>query len=1082
MWIVRLALRRPYTVAVMAFLIMLMGIMSIRSMMVDIFPVIDIPVVNVIWNYPGLSAADMERKVVYLSERGFSTSVNGIARIESRCQPGLGLMHVYFEKGTDIGAAIAQMSATANISLHSMPPGIQPPFIIQYNATNVQVAQITLDSKTLPEDKIFDYALNFIRVRLFTIPGLSTPAPFGGKQREIVIDADPKAMEAKGLSPNDLLNALQAQNLILPAGTARIGTREYNIELNSSPEVVKEFEQLPVKSVNGQIVNMGDVAKISDSYADQINVVRVNRHRAAYLSILKKSNASTLEVVEAAKEMIPVIKETAPEGLDLRVDFDQSVFVENSIESVLHEAITGAILVSLMIVFFLGSWRSIVIVCTSIPLSILVGIIVLKLTGNSLNIMTLGGLSLAIGMLVDDATVEVENIHRNIGLHKPLTIAILDGAQQIAVPALMATLAICIVFFPVVLLTGPSKYLFQAMALSVVVSMMASYILSRTLVPVLARMLMASEYHGDTAPAGVSAFKSVSWKFNQWRDRRFARFTDRYVRVLHNCLRNRTAVLLTVLGVLAISLLLVRIIGTDFFPTTDTGMMKIHFRAPSGSRIEETERLVDSAEGRIQRIIPKSDLGSINDMIGVPLFYNLGFVETDNTSSMDAEILISLHPGHQPTAGYMRKIRADLSDNFPGCAVYFQSADIVSQVLNFGTSAPIDLQIMYNNYDSCYKYAGKLKDAIKTIPGAVDVNIKQVLDYPTFKINVDRERAEELGVTQQDAANALLIALSSNTTVSPSFFINPVNNVNYTVAVKVPYAQLNSMTSVMNTPVTNNNSLMQTVAPSPTDLPAAQAQPLGNIATAKFENEYDVISHYTVQRVMDITANVDGRDMGSVSSDIEKKIAGIGAVPTGMHFYMRGQPEVMNQTFSTLGLGLILSVVLVYLLMVVLFQTWLDPLIILFAVPGAFIGILWMLAITGTTLNTVSLMGSIVAVGIAVSNSILMVSFANEVRVEKGMNAIEAALEAGKTRLRPVLMTALAMVLGMIPMALGTGAGGEQNAPLGRAVMGGLIVATFVTLFVVPVIYSLLRKEAPSRHKLDEQFALETERYNEVHK
>jgi multidrug efflux pump subunit AcrB len=1066
----------------MAFLIMIMGIMSIRSMMVDIFPVIDIPVVNVIWNYPGLSAADMERKVVLLSERGISSSVNGVERIESQCQPGIGLLHVYFEKGTDIGAAIAQMSATANVSLHSMPPGIQPPFIIQFNATNVQVAQITLSSKTLPEDKIFDYALNFIRIRLFTIPGLSTPAPFGGKTREIVIDADPRAMEAKGLSPSDLLNALQAQNLIIPAGTARIGTREYNVELNSSPEVVKEFENIPVKSLNGQVVNMGDVAKIADAYADQTNVVRVDRHRAAYLSILKKSNASTLEVVEAAKEMIPVIKETAPDGLELKVDFDQSVFVENSIESVLHEAVTGAILVSLMIMFFLGSWRSIVIVCTSIPLSIFVGIIVLKLTGNSLNIMTLGGLSLAIGMLVDDATVEVENIHRNIGLHKPLTIAILDGAQQIAVPALMATLAICIVFFPVVLLTGPSKYLFQAMALSVVVSMMASYILSRTLVPVLARMLMASEYHGDTAPRNVSAFKSVSWKFNQWRDRRFGRFTERYVRALHNCLKNRTAVLLSVLVILVISLFLVKIIGTDFFPVTDTGMMKIHFRAPSGSRIEETERLVDSAEARIQQIIPRTDLGSVNDMIGVPLFYNLGFVQTDNTSSMDADILIALNPKHQPTEGYMRKIRSDLNANFPGCTIYFQSADIVSQVLNFGTSAPIDLQIMFNNYDSSYKYASKLKDAIRTIPGTADVNIKQVLDYPTFRINVDRERAQELGLTQQDAANAMLIALSSNTTVSPSFFINPVNNVNYTVAVKVPYAQLNSMNSVMNTPVTNNTSLMQTVNPSPTDLPAAQAQPLGNIAIAKFQNEYDVISHYTVQRVMDITANVDGRDMGSVASDIEKKIAGIGHVPTGMHFYMRGQPEVMNETFKTLGLGLILSIVLVYFLMVILFQTWLDPFIILFAVPGAFIGILWMLAITGTTLNTVSLMGSIVAVGIAVSNSILLVSFANEVRVEKGLNAIEAALEAGRTRLRPVLMTALAMVLGMIPMALGTGPGGEQNAPLGRAVMGGLIVATFVTLFIVPVIYSLLRKQEPTRHKLDEQFALETMRYDNPEK
>jgi len=1073
-----MALRRPYTVAVMAFLILMMGIMAIRSMMVDIFPVIDIPVVSVIWSYPGLSAAEMEKKVVYLSERGISSSVNGVERIESQSQPGVGILRIYFEKGTDIGAAIAQMSAVSGTAIHGMPPGIQLPVILQFNATNVPVAQITMSSKTLGEDKIFDYALNFIRLRLFTIPGLSTPAPFGGKSREIVIDADPKALQANGLSPVDLLNSLQNSNLIIPAGTARIGSREYNVALNSSPDAVKDFESIPVKSVNGQVVLLGQVAKVSDGYADQVNVVRVDRKRAAYLSILKKANASTLMVVEAAKEMIPVIKETAPDGLDLKVDFDQSVFVENSIESVLHEAIISAILVSLMIMFFLGSWRSMVIVCTSIPLSILVAIIFLKLTGNSLNIMTLGGLSLAIGMLVDDATVEVENIHRNRGLGKPLTIAILDGAQQIAVPALMATLAICIVFFPVVLLDGPSKYLFQAMALSVVISMMASYILSRTLVPVLARMLMASEHHGPEAPKDGTRFKMLSFKFNKERDRRFEKFTERYGRVLHSFLKNRTAILIITGCVMVISVFLVKVIGTDFFPNTDTGMMKIHFRAPVGTRIEETERLVDSAEARIQKIIGKKDLVTVNDMIGVPLFYNLAFVQTDNTSSMDADILISLNKGHKPTNDYIKAIRKDLNDNFPGCAIYFQSADIVSQVLNFGTSAPIDIQIMYNNYDTSYKYASALKNAIRTIPGTADVNIRQVLNYPTLFFNVNRERAQQMGLSQKDVANSMLVALSSNATVAPSFYINPVNSVNYSVAVKIPYQQLNSVNSILNTPVTSSDGGKSSTTLS--DMPNAPAQTLGNLASVGYEDQYDVINHYTVQRIMDITANVDGRDMGGVANDIEKKIAAMGKLPIGMHVYMRGQPEVMNSTFKTLGLGLIISVVLVYLLMVVLFQTWLDPFIILFAVPGAFIGILWMLAITGTTINTVSLMGSIVAVGIAVSNSILMVSFANEVRVEKGLNAIEAALEAGKTRLRPVLMTALAMVLGMIPMALGTGAGGEQNAPLGRAVMGGLIVATVVTLFIVPVIYSLLRKNAPERNKLDEQFALETMRYDEV--
>lgn len=1053
--------------------------MSVNYMMKDIFPVIDIPVVSVIWTYPGLSAAEMEKKVTYLSERGMSSTVNGIERIESQSQPGIGILHVYFEKGTDIGAAIAQMSAVAGTSIHGMPPGIQLPVILQFNATNVPVAQITMSSKTMGEDKIFDYALNVIRLRLFNIPGLSTPAPFGGKQREIVIDGDPKGMAANGLSPVDLLNALQNSNLIIPAGTARIGSREYNIQLNSSPDAVKEFEKIPVKWVNGQVVTLGQVAKISDGYADQTNVVRVDRKRAAYLSILKKSNASTLMVVEAAKEMIPLIKETAPEGLDLKVDFDQSVFVENSIHSVLDEAVIGAILVSLMIMFFLGSWRSMVIVCTSIPLSILVGIIFLKLTGNTLNIMTLGGLSLAIGMLVDDATVEVENIHRNRGLGKPLTIAILDGAQQIAVPALMATLAICIVFFPVVLLTGPSKYLFQAMALSVVISMMASYILSRTLVPVLARMLMASEHHGDEPPVNGSRFNNFSFRFNKERDRRFDNFRDRYGRLLHSFLKNRKPVLIITLCIMVISLFLVKVIGTDFFPTTDSGMMKIHFRAPVGSRIEETEKLVDSAEGMIQRIIGKKDLSIVNDMIGVPLFYNLAFVPTDNTSSMDADILVSLNKGHKPTNDYEREIRKELNDSFPGCAIYFQSADIVSQVLNFGLSAPIDLQIENGNYDTSYKYATILKNAMRTIPGTADVNIKQILNYPTFMFHVDRERAQEMGLSQKDVANSMLVALSSNNVVAPSFYINPANNINYNVAIKVPYQQLNTLNSVLNTPVTPSNPNNNTA--SLADMPMSETQTLGNLATVDFENQYDVISHYTVQRIMDVTANVDGRDLGSVTDDIEKKMAAMaGQLPKGMHLHLRGQPEVMKSTFSTLGWGLILSVVLVYLLMVILFQTWLDPFIILFAVPGAFVGILWMLAITGTTINTVSLMGSIVAIGIAVSNSILLVSFANEVRVEKGLNAVEAALEAGKTRLRPVLMTALAMVLGMIPMSLGAGAGGEQNAPLGRAVMGGLIVATVVTLFIVPVIYSILRKNAPSRNKLDEQFALETMRYDTI--
>jgi multidrug efflux pump subunit AcrB len=1055
---------------------MIMGILAIKSMIVDIFPVIDIPVVSVIWNYPGLSASEMEKKVTFLSERGISTSVNGVERIESQTQPGVAILRIYFQPGTDIGAAIAQMSAVSATSLRVMPPGMTPPVILQFNASNVPVAQITMSSKTMSEAKIFDYGLNFIRLRLFTIPGLSTPAPFGGQNRQIIIDVDPNKLQAKGLAPIDVVNALQESNVIIPAGTARIGAREYNISLNSSPDAVKEFNNIPVKVVGGQVVRIGEVANVADAFADQLNIVRVNRKRATYLSILRKANASTLLIVEAAKDMLPSIKEAAPKGLDLSVDFDQSVFVKEAIDSVLHEAIVASILVSLMILFFLGSWRSVIIVCTSIPLSILVSIIGLKLTGNTLNIMTLGGLSLAIGMLVDDATVEIENIHRNRALGRPITIAIIVGAQEIATPALMATLAICIVFFPVVLLTGPAQYLFVPMALSVVLAMMASYLLSRTLVPTLARMLMEGEHHGPDAPQGASGLKLFFHKFNTYRDKAFDRLQAAYGRVLQNFLRHRALVLTIAFLLVVVSTLLLKVVGMDFFPSTDSGMMKFHFRAPVGSRIEETEKLVDQVEAHVQKIIPANELQTLNDMIGVPVSYNLAFVPTDNTGSMDADVLIQLKPGHKPTSMYMQKIRKDIANNFPGCTIYFQSADIVSQVLNFGLSAPIDVQIVGSNYDTSYYYAKKLQSAIRTIPGAADVNIKQVLDYPTLRFNVDRIRAGELGLTERDVANNLLIALSSSTTVSPSFYINPQNNVNYTVAVKVPFAKMNSVQSLMNAPITNSaQPLVQSGnAASPTDLPMAQTQTLKNLADVEMQNEYNLINHYTVARVMDITANVQGSDLGSVSTAIEKKMAALGKLPVGMHMVLRGQPEVMNSSFHTLGIGLLLAIVLVYLLMVILFQSWLDPFIILFALPGAFIGILWMLTITGTTINVVSLMGSIVAVGIAVSNSILMVSFANEVRTKNHeMTAMEAALEAGKTRLRPVLMTALAMILGMIPMSLGTGAGGEQNAPLGRAVMGGLIIATFFTLFIVPVIYSLLRRHLPHMHRLDAKFEAE---------
>jgi len=1075
MWIVRLALRRPYTIAVMCLLIFIMGMLSLSRMAVDIFPAIDIPVVAVVWSYNGLSAQEMERRVVLLSERSYSTSVNGIERIESQSIPGLGLLKVYFQPGTDIGAAIAQMTATSSSSLRQMPPGIMPPTIIQFNASNVPVTQVTLSSKTMPEQKIFDYGANFIRMRLFTIPGLSTPAPYGGKNRQISIEINPEALTAKGLATTDLIGALQAANLIIPSGTARVGAREYSIQMNSSPTTVEQFQRIPLTVSQGQAVLLGDVAKVYDGYADQTNIVRVNGNRATYLSILKHADASTLAVVDATREMLPQIKAAAPEGLEMRLDFDQSTFVRAAVKGVVVEALVSSILVSLMILVFLGSWRSMAIVCTSIPMAILVGIIGLKLSGHTINIMTLGGLSLAIGMLVDDATVEVENIHRNRAMHKPLTVAILDGASQIAVPAIVATLAICIVFFPVVLLEGAAKYLFVPLALAVVISMLASYLLSRTLVPTLARMLMPGEHSPDHAAQGrLDRFFTA---FNPKRDALMTRFTDGYARLLGVALAHRGFVLGIAAGFCAVSVGLFWVVGMDFFPSVDVGLMKMHFRAPSGTRIEETEKYIARMEERIRQVIPPSQLDTINDNIGVPPGINLAFVSTDNAGPMDAEILIQLARRHRPTREFMRRIRTELAPEFPGCTFFFQPADIVSQVLNFGTAAPIDLQVEGADLDQDQALAVRLRADLQGVPGLTDVRIKQVMDYPGLKLEVDRERAAKMGVTQQSVANTMLISLASNTLVAPSYFLDPLNGVNYQVNAKVPLSRMNSVQALLATPVTATGAapILQQDPGRPVQAqPTASAQTLGNLALVRPISTPNEVDHMTVQRVMDVMANVEGRDLGAVVKQIQAKVKALGPLQPGTVIRLRGQNEVMQSSFRSLGLGMILAIALVYLLMVVLFQSWLDPFIIMMAVPGALVGILWMLALTGTTLNVESLMGSIMAIGIATSNSILLVSFANDVRVERPeLDSLHAALEAGRTRLRPVLMTALAMVIGMVPMALGLGEAGEQNAPLGRAVIGGLALATVVTLLVVPVIYSLLRVKPPTRHELDDRFLSE---------
>ena len=1072
--LVKIALRRPYTMAIAAMLIVLMGAISISRMIVDIFPNIDIPVVYVAWSFNGLSAEDMERRVVLVSERAYSTTVNGIDHIESLSIPGQGILKIYFQQGTNIGGAIAQISAQSNAVLRIAPPGMQPPNIIQFNASNVPVVQVTLNTKTLPEQMLSDYANQFLRLRLFTIPGLSIPGAFGGKQRQIIVEVDPAKSSSKGLSQMDIVNSLGTTNVIVPAGIARIGPKEYNIQLNSSPRVVEQFNALPVGIREGIPVLLGDVAKISDSFAQQTNIVRINGQRASFLPILKNSSASTLAVVDAVKAMLPDIQATAPEGLELKMDFDQSVFVRAAVSNVIKEAILSSVLVSLMILVFLGSWRNTVVVAVSIPLSILAGIAGLFVADQTINLMTLGGLALAIGMLVDNATVVMENIHRNQTLGKPITVAILDGSAEVIQPLTVATLCICIVFFPVLFLTGPARFLFIPLAITVVLAMLASYVLSFTVVPAFARQLIRDEHHrnpGDPPAKGWGVRMAGAF------DRGFDRFRNAFGRVLENVLLRWKFVLACALALSVVTGALVPVVGTDFFPAADVGIIKLHVRAPKGNRLEGTEQIMARVEERIREIIPPKELRTINDTIGVPGALNLAFVPSDNVSGADGEMLISLNAPHKPSEYYRKIIREKLAEDFPGTIFYFQTADIVSQVLNFGLSAPIDIQIQDQNFTRSYAAAQKLLQLIKRIPGVVDPHITQVLDFPTLQVEVDRQRAAKLGVAQRDVANNMLTSLAGSSLVSPTYYLNPQNGVNYQVAVNTPLEKLQSVNDLLNFPTNPPTNQISPVsaAVTPTTVPTVQVTRLGDIANVRPGSTMNSINHYTIQRVIDVAANVEGRDLGSTAAEIKKAIAEVQKeLPSTSKIYLRGQNEVMENSFRLLGFGLVLAIVLVYAVLVILFQSWVDPFIIMMAVPGALIGIIWMLAASGTTINVMSLMGAIMTVGISVSNSILVVSFANDLRARDGdLTPVQAIIESGKTRLRPILMTALAMVIGMIPMALGLGEAGEQNAPLGRAVIGGLLAATFATLFLVPIFYTLLRRNAPALHSLDQRFAAE---------
>ncbi len=1051
MWIVRLALRRPYTFVVMALLIVVLGTLAIFRMPTDVFPEINIPVVSAIWSYTGISPQEMADVITVRCERAFTTYVNDIEHMESQSLPGLSIIKLYFHPNAKVEAAVAQVAASSQAVLHSLPTGTTPPQILRFNASSVPILQLSITSDSMPEQALYDYGYNFIRTQMATIQGASFPLPFGGKPRAIMVDLDPRALFAQGLSPNDVVTAINNQSLIIPSGEVRIGQNDFAVKLNSLPERAAAFNNLPIKQVNGTTIYVRDVAHVRDGFAVQQNIVRHNGSRGALLSVLKNGGSSTLDIVAKLKSILPRIRSTLPPALKINLLFDQSIFVRAAIEGVVKEAIVAALLTGLMILLFLGSWRSTIVVCISIPLSILTSLAILNLFGQTINVMTLGGLALAVGILVDDATVAIENIHRNLDQSKPLIRAILDGSREIATPAFVSTLCICIVFVPVIFLTGAARYLFTPLALAVVLAMAASYILSRTLVPAMVKYLLVGQAPSPAAgpPAGLPPFK----RFHHAFDRQFNRFRNAYVNLLSASLEHRKLVAACFLGLLIVSGCLIPFIGTDFFPKVDAGQIRVHVRAPAGTRVEQTEVYFAQVEDTIRRAIPKEELSDILDDIGLPYSgLNIAIGDSGIIGQFDGEILVSLKSEHRSTWDTIRQLRTRLAREYPDLTFFFQPADIVGQILNFGLPAPIDIQVIGPNANAAknYQVAKDIQRRLSRIPGAVDVHIHQVVDVPEMRFNVDRTRAGQLGLTQKDIANSVLVSLSSSGQTSPNYWINPQTDVDYPIQVQTPIYRNDSMGALLNTPLRATSGETH-----------GGTQLLSNVATLRRGTTAAVINHYDVQPLYDVYANVQDRDLGSVASDVSKLLAEFRPkLPPGSFFETRGQVETMRSSFVGLGVGLLFAILLVYFIMVVNYQSWLDPFIILMALPGALAGILLALFLTQTTINVPSLMGAIMSIGVATANSILLVNFANDLRL-KGESAKTAALEAGFTRLRPVLMTALAMIVGMLPMAIGWGEGGEQNAPLGRAVIGGLVVATVATLFFVPVVYSVLRKKPP---------------------
>ncbi|SPE41367.1 Acriflavin resistance protein [Candidatus Sulfopaludibacter sp. SbA3] len=1035
MWIVRLALARPYTFVVLALLILILAPVIILRTPTDIFPNIDIPVIAAAFNYTGLSAEEMEERITSIYERSLTTTVNDIEHIESQSINGRAIIKVFFQPGANVNAAVAQVSAISQPILRQLPPGASPPFLLTYNASSVPILQLGLGGRGLSEQALFDYGVNFIRTRLVTIPGCAIPYPYGGKQRQIMVDINPAAMQSKGLSPADVTAAVANQNLIIPAGTSKIGQFEYDVDLNSSPTTVEAFNDFPIKVVSGSPVYIRDIGHVRDGFSPQTNIVRQDGSRAVLLTVMKAGNASTLAVVDGVRKLLPVVSSTLPPELKIQPLADQSIFVRASIAGVIREAVIAACLTGLMILLFLGSWRSTVIIAISIPLSILTSIIVLSFLHETINIMTLGGLALAVGILVDDATVEIENVNRNLDEGKEIERAILDGASQIAVPALVSTLCICIVFLPMFFLSGVARYLFVPLAEAVVFAMLASYGLSRTLVPTLAKYLLKLQHHGPTRNPMVLLQRAFEHGFDKLR--------DGYRAILAVLVHYRIGFVPLFLLVCLCGFLLYPWVGQDFFPASDTGQFKLHLRAKTGTRIEETARICDLVEQSIRRQIPRDQLLNILDEIGLPYSsINTIYSNSAPVGSADADIMVALTSEHRPTEEFVRTLRASLPREFPGTEFYFLPDDIVSQILNFGLPAPIDVQIIGKNADANRDLADLIMNQMRRIPGIADLRIQQTFDQPKLHIFTDRTKAAESGYTQSDVAQSLLISLSGSFQTQPTFWLNPQNGVSYSVVTQAPQYDVESLQELRNLPLTVGRT--------------GTPEILNDVTSISRGNGMAVVNHYDIQRTIDIFGSVDGRDLASVGTEIDRIVdANRRRLVRGSEMLVRGQVDTMRKSFSGLIAGLIFAIVLVYLLIVVNFQSWLDPFIIITALPAALSGIILMLFTTRTTLSVPAMMGAIMCMGVATANSILVISFAKEM-LDQVHDPVDAALAAGFTRFRPVIMTALAMIIGMVPMALGMGEGGEQNAPLGRAVIGGLLCATVATLIFVPAVFALL--------------------------